>query len=217
VKYGGFAFDDVEFCANGRAIIPRFGIPNTDANVDLAKVDAIFFNTRRYDIPVVGRLISPEQAATFFMLGESTQTSAGTEDKSQIGKPMRVVGFDPFIIPPLYKNGQRFYEIIKKNPHIKVYVINTGKVGGIDNGIDITPKITGNSVLEIVRDTVKWKYDENVGYDVPTEIPGLDINKYDPYKIYDNEEYKIMMENLKEDRLRYLKQFPELKFLKLTK
>lgn len=217
VKYGGFAFDDIAFCDNGRAIIPRFGIPNTDALVDLEKVDTIFFNTRRYDIPVVGRLVSPEQAATFFMLGESTQTSAGTEDMSQVGKPIRVVGFDPFIIPPIYKNGQRFYEILKKNPHVKVYIVNTGKVGGITHGIKITPKVTGTSVLEIVRGTVKWKYDPNVGYDIPTEIPGIKVEKYDPYKIYDPGEYGSIMEGLREERIEYLKKFPELKFLKLTK
>ncbi|MBU1119208.1 phosphoenolpyruvate carboxykinase [Patescibacteria group bacterium] len=217
VKYGGYAFDDIEFCPNGRAIVSRYAIPHTDAKVDLDKVDIIFFNTRRFDIPIVGRLISPEQAATFFMLGESTQTSAGTEDKSQIGKPMRVVGFDPFIIKPLYKNGQRFYEILKKNPHVKVYVVNTGKVGGIDKGTDIKPDDTAKSILEIIRGGVEWKYDPTIGYDIPTKIPGLDLKKFDPYEKYPKDEYKKIMKNLRKDRMKYMEQFPELTFVKFTK
>lgn len=217
VKYGGYAFDDINFCENGRALVPRYAIPNTDAKIDLEQVDIIFFNTRRYDLPLIGRLVSPEQAATFFMLGESTQTSAGTEDKSQIGKPMRVPGFDPFIIPPIHKNGQRFYDILKKNPHLKVYIVNTGGVGGLGEGVDIGPDDTGNAVLQIVKDTVKWKYDKNVGYDIPVEVPGTDIEKFDPYKIYPRGSYKEVMDQLREERREYLKQFPELKFLKLTK
>lgn len=217
VKYGGYAFDDIEFCPNGRAIIPRYAIPNSDSKIDMEKVDVILFCTRRYDTPLVGRLISPEQAATFFMLGESTQTSAGTEDKSQIGKPMRVVGFDPFIIPPLHKNGQRFYEILKKNPHLKVYVVNTGKVGGMEEGVKIEPRDTGRAVLEIIRGTIKWKYDSNVGYDVPVEIPGVNVSKFDPYKIYEKGEYEKVRADLRKERIEYLKKFPELKFLKLTK
>lgn len=218
VKYGGYAFDDIDFCSNGRALIPRYAIPNTDAKIDLESTDIIFFNTRRYDIPIIGRLTSPEQAATFFMLGESTQTSAGTENPDEVGKPMRVPGFDPFIIPPIYKNGERFYEIIKKNPNIQIYVVNTGGVGGMDNGVNIGPKDTGNAILQIVKDTVKWKYDENVGYDVPVEIPGTDTDKFDPYQIYESkEQYKQIMSDLREERLEYLKKFPKLSFVKLAK
>ncbi len=217
VRYGGYAFDDTDFCSNGRALIPRYAIPNTDAKIDLEKIDIILFNTRRYDVPIIGRLTSAEQAATFFMLGESTQTSAGTEDESQVGMPMRVPGFDPFIIPPIYKNGEIFYNILKKNPHLKVYVVNTGGVGGLKDGVNIGPKDTGNSVLQIIKDTVSWKYDKNVGYDIPTDIPGTKIEKFDPYKIYDKKEYVQIMKDLRDERLEYLKQFPKLSFVKLEK
>lgn len=215
VKYGGYAFDDIDFCENGRALVPRYAIPNTDSKIDLDKVDIIFFNTRRFDLPIAGRLVSPEQAATFFMLGESTQTSAGTENKEEVGKPMRVVGFDPFITPPIEKNGQILYEIMKKNPHLKVYVLNTGKIGGPE-GEKIGPEDTGNTVLQIVKDTVEWKYDENVGYEIPTNIPGTDLDRFDPYKHYSEEEYAEQMSDLRKERLQYLDQF-DINFTKLTK
>lgn len=215
VKYGGYAFDDIDFCENGRALVPRYAIPHTDSKIDLDKVDIIFFNTRRFDLPIAGRLVSAEQAATFFMLGESTQTSAGTENKEEVGKPMRVVGFDPFITPPIEKNGQILYEIMKKNPNLKVYILNTGMIGG-PAGEKIGPQDTGNTVLQIVKGTVEWKYDENVGYEIPTSIPGTDLDRFDPYKHYSADEYAKIMKNLREERLEYLSQF-DINFAKLTK
>ncbi|MBI1801553.1 MAG: phosphoenolpyruvate carboxykinase (ATP), partial [Chloroflexi bacterium] len=73
---GEIDFDNWEISTNGRAIVQRQAIANTAESIDLPRADVIFFNTRRYDIPPVGRLTSAAQAAAFFMLGESTVTSA---------------------------------------------------------------------------------------------------------------------------------------------
>jgi phosphoenolpyruvate carboxykinase (ATP) len=74
--------------------------------IDLDRVDYLLFNMRRYDTPPIGRLTSAEQAAAYFMLGESTITSA--EDPSRVGQAKRVVGFDPFIIDNPTQTGQAF-------------------------------------------------------------------------------------------------------------
>ena len=215
IKNGEIDFDDVEFCSNGRCVVNREKIPSTSKSIDLRKTDVIFFNTRRYDIPIAGRLVSPEQAATYFMLGESTKTSAGTMDKSQVGKPVRVVGFDPFIVDRHYKSGQRFYEILKENPHVRVYVLNTGKVGGMEKGVKIRPEDTLKIVEEIARRNVEWRFDETIGYDVPAKVEGLDLDRFDPYKIYDKGHFEKLMAELRADRKEYLKRFPELDFLEI--
>jgi phosphoenolpyruvate carboxykinase (ATP) len=214
VKDGDLDFDDVDFCPNGRAVINRRRIPNTGEGIDLKRTDVIFFNTRRYDIPIAGKFVSPEQAATFFMLGESTKTSAGTMDRSEIGKPVRVVGFDPFIVDRPWKNGMRFREILKRNPRVEVYILNTGYVGGPD-GVKIRPEDTFAMIKAILRGEVEWKYDGNVGYMVPSRAEGVELDRFDPYNVYDAVHYSRMMESLRRERMEYLKRFPEIDFFEL--
>jgi len=140
------------------------------------------------------------------MLGESTITSA--DDPTRVGETTRVVGFDPFIINKPEKSGNRLYEILSNHP-IDVYIVNTGKIGGLD-GIKITPEVTLKIVENIARGTIKWQYNEDLGYEIPVEVPGLDLSQFDPYKIYGKEEYKNMMEALRNDRRKHLQQFPDL-------
>ncbi len=69
-------FDDLSLTSNGRCIVPRFSPPHSRDSVDLEHVDCMIFNTRRNDIPPIGKLLSSYQAAAYFMLGESIITSA---------------------------------------------------------------------------------------------------------------------------------------------
>ncbi len=214
VKEGELDFDNTEFCANGRAIINRMKISNSTQKIDIKKIDYLFFNTRRYDIPIAGRLKSIDQAVTYYMLGESVKTSASTMDKSQFGKTMRVVGFDPFIVPAFEKNAKRLKEIFGLNPKLKVFILNTGKIGGIEHGIKIKKEDTFDVIKAILKGTIKWKFDKNVGYDIPEEILGVDMKKFDPYMIYGDEKFKEIMDKLRKEREKYLKQF-KVDFLRL--
>lgn len=117
-------FDDHALTTNGRAVVPREAIPNTSDRIDLDKVDCLLFNMRRYDTPAVS---PPEQAAAYFMLGESTITSA--DDPSRVGQAKRVVGFDPFVIDNPHINGKQAAEDPADNPGIRCYLLNTGRVG----------------------------------------------------------------------------------------
>ncbi len=201
-------FDNWTISTNGRAIVPRRAVANTEDNIDLPQTDVIFFNTRRYDIPPVGRLISPAQAAAFFMLGESTITSA--DDPTRVGEPLRVVAFDPFIVDQHHKQGNVFYDILRKNPHVQVYLVNTGKVGGMDEGVKITPQVTLKLVESLVRGHAEWKMDEKLGYESATEIEGVDLSPYDPYQIYGAGKYAQHMNKLREERRAWLKKYPAL-------
>ena len=117
-------------------MVKRRDIAFTDRGIDLEKVNFMIFITRRHDIvPPVARL-SPEWAAAAFMLGESVETSAG--DPTQAGKSLRVVGTNPFIIGSEEEEGEIFLSILRNNPDIQCFMLNTGKVGGEDRGQKIT-------------------------------------------------------------------------------
>lgn len=203
---GNVNFDNHVISTNGRAIVPRDSIPNTSGRIDLGKVDMVFFNMRRYDMPPVGRLVSPQQAAAYFMLGESTITSA--EDPSRVGQAKRVVGFDPFVVDNPHINGNRFLQILRDNPEIKCYVLNTGRVGGKD-GANITPEVTFACIEGILRDKFSWRYDDVLGYEIPDSL-GLEKEEQYLPKTHLGEEYVDVINALRLERKEYLRKFSGL-------
>ncbi len=206
---GEIDFDNCTLTTNGRCIVPRFLIPHTKDGIDLEHVDVILFNTRRYDMPPLGRLRSPEQAAAFFMLGESTITSA--DDPKRVGESKRVVAFNPFIMNNPHKEGNKLLEILKNNPNVEVLIVNTGKVGGIEDGIKISPRTTLNLILDALKGEVEWAHDPVVGYEVATEAKDVQCSLFDPYRIYGRRTYEEMMDKLYQERMEWLKGFKGLK------
>ena len=205
---GKVDFFDATLTSNGRGMVKRGDIAFTDDDIDLKKVDFIIFITRRYDIvPPVARL-SPEWAAVAFMLGESIETSAG--DPSQAGKSLRVVGTNPFIVGSVEEEGNAFLRILRHNPDIRCFVLNTGKIGGRDEGQKITVFDSVKILEMIARDKIEWKKDDFWGYEVPVEIPGIDMGHFDPSHYYSEEQLLEMSNNLKLERLEWLSQFSGL-------
>jgi phosphoenolpyruvate carboxykinase (ATP) len=204
---GEIDFDNHAITTNGRAIVPRVAIPNTSKRIDLDRVDCLLFNMRRYELPPIGRLVSPEQAAAFFMLGESTITSA--EDPSRVGQSKRVPGFDPFIMDNPHINGNRLLRIMRDNPGIICYVLNTGRIGGKD-GANMTPEVTFAAIRGAMGESIEWRYDDILGYEIPKalDIPGAE--NYDPYKWYSREQYAEMIGALRRERKEYLVKFKGL-------
>jgi len=115
-------------CLNGRGIVVRRELDFTDNRVDLDRVDLIFFITRRETIVPPAARLDPEQAAAYFMLGESIITSAA--DPTKAGQSVREVGTNPFIVGSEGEEGNLFYRIIKKNPSVQCFLLNTGGFGG---------------------------------------------------------------------------------------
>jgi phosphoenolpyruvate carboxykinase (ATP) len=115
-------------CLNGRGIVVRRELDFTDPRIDLDKVDLIFFITRRETIVPPAARLNSEQAAAFFMLGESIITSAA--DPTKAGQSVREVGTNPFIVGSEGEEGNIFYRIIKQNPGVQCFLLNTGGFGG---------------------------------------------------------------------------------------
>ena len=205
---GKVDFFDSSLTSNGRAMVKRRDIAFTDKQVDLGKVDFIIFITRRHDIlPPIIRL-NQEWAAAAFMLGESVETSAG--DPAEAGKSRRVVGTNPFIIGSLAKEGNMFLHILKENPDIQCFLLNTGHVGGMDRGQKITIKDSVKIMEMIAKDRITWGKDDFWGYEVPLEIPGVELDRFDLKNYYSDSQIEEVSEQLKRERLNWLAQFPSL-------
>lgn len=208
---GEVLFDNSDLTSNGRGVILRSDVENTNQEIDLNKANKIIFITRRNDIvPPVAKL-TPEQGAAFFMLGESIETSAG--DPTKAGQSKREVGTNPFIIGPEAEEGNRLLEILKKNPDMECYLLNTGSVGAGNGsgGKKITIEISTGILREIARGTIRWEADPDWGYLVPVEIPGIDLAPYRPEQYYSGEEYRRLVESLRQDRKKWLGKYSGLK------
>ena len=207
-EIGKVDFFDTTLTSNGRAMVKRRDIAFTDKEIDLEKVDFVVFITRRQDIlPPVVRL-TPEWGAAAFMLGESVETSAG--DPTQAGKQLRVVGTNPFIVGSEEEEGNTFLNILRNNPDIQCFILNTGKVGGVDRGQKITVRDSVKIVEMIAREKITWKKDEFWGYEVPVDIPGVDLNRFSLSSYYTEEQMQELSESLKKERLEWFAQFQRL-------
>ena len=202
---GEVDFNNLSLTSNGRAVVRHEDLPLAGKAIDLPKIDIVFFITRRDDIvPALCRL-STEQAVAFFMLGESVETSAG--DPSRAGQSVHVVGDNPFIIGPLSEEGNRFLKILKANPDMECYILNTGMVGGRDK---ITVEDTTRIMREVARGGLTWRRDPDWGYLIPEGIEGVDRRKFDPASYYPAGVYRKRVAQLRSERRRWLNRFPQL-------
>jgi phosphoenolpyruvate carboxykinase (ATP) len=207
-KSGKVDFFNSQLTSNGRGMVKRRDIAFTDDSIDLDSVDYVVFITRRYDImpPVIK--LSPEWAAAAFMLGESVETSAG--DPTQAGRPLRVVGTNPFIVGSYADEGNAFIRILRHNPDIQCFILNTGKVGGMDRGQKITVPDSVKILEMIARDEITWRSDDFWGYQVPVEIPGVELERFDLNNFYSSDEIAELSKELRRERLDWLASFPGL-------
>ncbi len=201
-------FFDTSITTNGRAVISRNKMRYTDSSIDLEKADIIIFITRSNGIvPPVAKLDELSGAA-FFMLGESMGSAASDVDP---GKPRRVVGTNPFIIGSRGKEGNRFHELLRVNPHLECYLLNTGSIGeGGRNPEKITVHDSAVILREIARGGVEWRKDSYWNYLVLEDCPGVDISKFQPERHYNEDEYLKKTRLLEKDRHEWLNAFEEL-------
>ena len=211
---GKVDFFDDSYTANGRVTFPMANIRHRDPR-DLPKASYLFILNRNGNIiPAVARL-SKEQAATYFMLGETQGTSAGGAHEA--GKNLRVPGTNPFWWEEESTMGNRFLELMD-TCDLDVYLFNTGSIGG-NEGDDQAKKVsisTSAAVQNgIIDGSIEWAVDPDFGYEVAVSIPGIDDDELlQPRKLYERQgrvdEYQGIVEALKEQRRAYLAGFASL-------
>lgn len=183
---------------------------------NLPKISSIIFLNRNFNIiPAVVKL-NPEQAAAYFMLGETTGTSAG--GSSEAGKFLRVPGTNPFFCQQDFIQGNRFYDLIKSDSDINVFLFNTGCVGGREeSGQSKKVRIKDSSALleAVMLGTVSWKNDDQFGYEIAEHVPGIDDKDLlQPERLYSKQgreaEYATIAKQIHKDRNEFLNKFDGL-------
>jgi phosphoenolpyruvate carboxykinase (ATP) len=209
-------FFDTAYTPNGRAV---FRMDALGWHKDAREVKPVehFLILNRNDnlIPGVARL-SREQAALYFMLGETRGTSAGGAEEA--GKFLRVPGTNPFFPLRHEQQGNRFLELMDKS-HFQVYVLNTGRVGGRDEderAKKVTISYSSAIVKAIAEGTIEWETDPDFGYEVASSLPGIeDLEILQPRRLYErqgrSDEYRALVNQLKTERRAYLATFPGLR------
>ena len=204
---GKVDFDDTKYSKNARAVAPVRQVINTDGDIDLPKANKIFFITRNPLSPPISRL-TKEQAALAFMLGESIKTSAA--DPNAKGEPVREVGTNPFIVGSYDEEGNRFYEILSKNPEIECFLLNTGKVGEGETARKIKILETVAIIRAVARDAIEWKRDETLNVEIPISVEGVPMEEFAFDRVWGNG-LDEKLTHLRSERKAWLDQFSGLK------
>ncbi len=202
-------FDD-SYTRNGRSTFPLANIRHRDPrNLPNASY-LLLLNRNESIIPAVAKL-KREQAAAYFMLGETKGTSAG--GLAEAGKNLRVPGTNPFFFDNDAFQGNRFLELLETMPDLDVFLMNTGRVGGSDERSKKVKIPHTSAVLEgIVAGTIEWEEDPDFGYYVASNLSGFDDDELlQPRRLYARQdrmaEYQRIVEDLTEARKKYLAAF----------
>jgi phosphoenolpyruvate carboxykinase (ATP) len=212
---GGVNFFEQSYTQNGRAVFEMkdllaFGDARTVGPVDYL----LILNRNENIIPAVAKL-TQEQAAAYFMLGETTGTSAG--GAAEEGKFLRVPGTNPFFPLPHGLQGNRLLDLLATHP-IETYLLNTGRVGGKD-GDERSKKVriphTSACVKGIAEQTISFEEDPDFRYLLASDVPDFDDRELlRPAALYERQgrtdEYRGIVERLRLDRVAHLQKFTDL-------
>jgi phosphoenolpyruvate carboxykinase (ATP) len=212
---GMINFFEQSHTQNGRAVFEMQDLLAYEDARNVGPVDYLLILNRNENIiPSVAKL-DQEQAAAYFMLGETTGTSAG--GAAEEGKFLRVPGTNPFFPLPHGLQGNRLLELLSSHP-IETYLLNTGRVGGKDDhdgSKNVMIPHTSACVKAIAEQTIVFEEDPDFRYQVATDVPDLDDPELlRPVQLYERtgriEEYRDIVERLKLERVQHLQQFSEL-------
>jgi phosphoenolpyruvate carboxykinase (ATP) len=210
---GKVDFFDTSYTRNGRTTWPFSYVDPWPGN-EVPPADFLLILNRNENIvPGVARL-DRTQAAAYFMLGETTGTSAGGQDEE--GKFLRVPGTNPFFPRDMADMGNRMLELLDSRP-MQVFVLNTGRVGGTDEATSkkVTIPYSSAMVEAIVSGTIEWVPDPDFGYEISQTVPGIgDSEVLQPRRLYERQgrlaEYDAAVARIKQERRDYLASFPGL-------
>ena len=212
---GTVDFNNEHYTQNGRAVFEMSDLLAYEDARNVGPVDYLLILNRNENIiPGVAKL-NQEQAAAYFMLGETTGTAAG--GASEAGRFLRVPGTNPFFPLPHGFQGNRLLELLATHP-IQAFLLNTGRVGGKD-GDERSKKLkiphTSACVKGVAEDTIEWVDDPDFRYQVAASVPDIDDPELlQPKRLYERQgradEYAALVDRLKSERVTRLQEFPEL-------
>ena len=218
-------WDFVKWTGNGRSIIPMSSVEDAADLHDLPEVHSMGILNRDEGadaaMPGILRFTSPEQAAGFFMLGETSKTSAAGKERGKTRSPFT----QPFFPLRHSLQAQRFSELAATMPHVDMWLMNTGYVGGdgasVKHGKGHKVKIRHSSAMleAMLTEEIQWTVDPDFGYEVvdvdaPENAPLLKrvpVAILNPSRWYadngKNGEYRAWVSRMKAERREYLEKF----------
>jgi phosphoenolpyruvate carboxykinase (ATP) len=212
---GTVDFFNENYTKNGRAVFEMKDLLSFEDARNVGTVDYLLILNRNENIiPGVAKL-NQTQAAAYFMLGETTGTSAG--GAAEEGKFLRVPGTNPFFPLPHGLQGNRMLELLASHP-IETYLLNTGRVGGKDDD-ERSRKVkiphTSACVKGIAEQTITWDDDPDFRYLIASAVPDFDDDELlQPRKLYERQgrmqDYGALVDRLKAERVARLQEFPQL-------
>ncbi|MGB5697134.1 MAG: phosphoenolpyruvate carboxykinase (ATP) [Polyangiales bacterium] len=218
-------WDFVVWTQNGRSIVPMSAIPEAADLHDIPPVKSMGILNRDegYDaaMPGIVRFTSPEQAAGYFMLGETSKTSAAGKERGKTRSPFT----QPFFPAKHGLQAKRFAELAATMPGVTMWLMNTGYIGG--EAVDakenkaLNIKIPHSSAMleALLSDTIKWKKDPDFGYEiVDVEAPEnaallakVPAEILEPRRFYEGRgrhaDYELWVRHMKEARREFLRKF----------
>ncbi|MCK6528116.1 phosphoenolpyruvate carboxykinase (ATP) [Myxococcota bacterium] len=218
-------WDFVAWTQNGRSIIPMAAIQDA---ADLRNVPPVkFMGVLNRDegpdaaTPGIVRFTSPEQAAGYFMLGETTKTSAAGKERGKTRSPFT----QPFFPLAHGLQARRFGELAATMPDVSMWMMNTGYVGGdardVERGKALKVKIRHSSAMleGLMSDRVVWMRDPDFGYEVVDArapenawlLERVPREVLQPRAFYEKEgrlaEYRAWVDKMKAERRAFLEKY----------
>ena len=218
-------WDFVVWTQNGRSIVPMSSIPEAADlhNIPQVKSMGILNRDEGYDaaMPGIVRFTSPEQAAGYFMLGETSKTSAAGKDRGKTRSPFT----QPFFPAKHGLQAKRFAELAATMPGVTMWLMNTGYIGGEasdakeNKALNIKIRHSSAMLEALLSERIRWKKDPDFGYeivdvDAPENaelVKKVPAEILDPRRFYDGRgrhtDYEQWVSHMKEARADFLKKF----------
>lgn len=204
-------FDNLSITSNGRAIVERRDFMHASRIINSESIDNLFIITRGSTIPAVAKL-TPEQAAAFMVIGQSMESSAG--DPSRAGTLKNEFFCDPFVAGNKADHANLFYDILKSNPHINCYLLNTSGIGEGYSYKNIALQDTVGILRSIFKGGLdgedQWVLNEKIGLHVPKAIRDDSAVLVHPEKRYSPEEFEERQKALNTARVKEIEKYSGL-------
>lgn len=218
-------WDFVMWTENGRSIIPMSSIEDAADLDTLPLIYSLGILNRDEGpdaaTPGLVRFTSPEQAAGYLMLGETSKTSAAGKERGKTRSPFT----QPFFPLAHSRQAERFSELAATFEETTMWLMNTGYVGGdaggIESGAALKVKIRHSSAMleAMLGGEVVWTVDPDFGYEVvdveaPQNAALLDkvpAEILQPRRFFEKagrmNEYTHWVERMKAERKQFLEKY----------
>jgi phosphoenolpyruvate carboxykinase (ATP) len=218
-------WDFTVWTQNGRSIIPMKAIKDRASFDEIPPVKSLGILNRDEGpdaaMPGIVRFPTPDLAAGYFMLGETSKTSAAGKERGKTRSPFT----QPFFTSPFGLQAKRFSELATKLEGLGTWLMNTGYIGGDQKDEEkrkaLKVKIPHSSAMleAMLTGKIRWKKDPDFGYEiVDVDAPeNAELLKKVPKEIlnpkifYENkgrgDEYKAWVERMKKEREDFLNKF----------